>query len=99
MQARASARLRQSAQAALLASLIFRPSQRRPPSAAGPRPELARDESVESVERGSAPSLPAVSLSNPPKWPALSRSNGPALSLSKGFTIVEVMMAAVILVV
>ena len=40
---------------------------------------------------GGGGSLPAESPSNP--------SNGPALSLSKGFTIVEVMMASVILVV
>jgi len=47
--------------------------------------------SLPSPSKGPALSLPAVSLSN--------LSKEPALSLSKGFTLIEVMMAAVILVV
>jgi hypothetical protein len=80
-----------------------------------PRPEPACGELVESVDwtckrsasKEPALSLPAVSLSNPSKEPALclpavslsNPSKEPALNLSKGFTIVEVMVAATILVV
>lgn len=58
--------------------------------------------SPELVERGEGGSIPAVSLPNPSNGPVLNASNGPALSkrnASNGFTIIEVMMASVILVV